>query len=87
VSDPHVRVGSAQTRGYGREGGARGDLVEDNPRHLTDFVRTAVEHRAQDLRRHHETRGVRIHRHVACHEANRGALLGQRRTQVSELLV
>mmetsp|Transcript_75971 Transcript_75971/g.232528 ORF Transcript_75971/g.232528 Transcript_75971/m.232528 type:complete len:210 (-) Transcript_75971:70-699(-) len=44
------------------------DLVEHDPRHLPADIGAAVQHGPQDLGGHDHARGVRVDRHVACHE-------------------
>jgi len=50
-------------------------LVEDDPLHLAHHLAPAVEHRAQDLRRHHEAARVHVDGHVAREQAHVAELL------------
>ncbi|GIX63248.1 uncharacterized protein BcabD6B2_26830 [Babesia caballi] len=52
-------------------------LVEDHPLHLLHDFAPPVEHRPEDLRRHHHDGGVRVERHVPRHEPDVHELVAQ----------
>eukprot|EP00982_Pelagococcus_subviridis_P016417 31477-Pelagococcus_subviridis.AAC.9 len=63
-------------------------LVEDDPLDLSHDLAPAVQHPAQDFRRHHDARRVFVDAHVARHETHlRAGVAAKLLRELSELLV